>query len=165
MLGVDHLANNAWDEPFTTPQRRLVLITALLGILTLGHDVDHVRQGRGLPLVLYLVAVGAVVSIGTTFIVLLRYRAWSRPVAMVQGVTTVVGVGGGPRRAGVVALCRLLRRSRCGRAVVADHFGDDARRARVDDRRRAGGSLTGQARVRGGGRPLLPVRLPAARAR
>lgn len=42
---------------------------------------------------LYLVAVGAVVSIATTLVVLVRYRAWSRPVAMAQGVTTVVGVG------------------------------------------------------------------------
>lgn len=64
-----------------------------LGHLTLGDDVDHVRQGRGLAVVLYLVAVGAVVSIATTLVVLVRYRAWSRPVAMAMGVTTVVGVG------------------------------------------------------------------------
>ena len=93
MLGVDRLASTARSEPFTTTRRRLVGITALLGILTVGHDVDHVRQGRGLPFVLYLVAVGALVSIATTLIVLVRYRAWSRPVAMAQGITTVVGVG------------------------------------------------------------------------
>ena len=93
MLGVDRLASTAWSEPFTTTQRRLVGICALLGILTVGHDVDHVRQGRGLPFVLYLVAVGALVSIATTLVVLVRYRAWSRPVAMAQGITTVVGVG------------------------------------------------------------------------
>ena len=63
MLGVERLANNAWGEPFTTTQRRLVVITALLGILTVGHDVDHIRQGRDLPFVLYFVAVGALLSI------------------------------------------------------------------------------------------------------
>lgn len=93
MLGADRLADHAWAEPFTTTQRRLVVVTALLGILTLAHDVDHVRQGRGLPFVLHLVAVGALVSIATTLVVLVRYRAWSRPVAMAQGITTVVGVG------------------------------------------------------------------------
>lgn len=91
MLGVDRLASTVRSEPFTTTQRRLVGITALLGILTVGHDVDHVRQGRGLPFVLYLVAVGALVSIATTLVVLVRYRAWSRPVAMAQGIKTVVG--------------------------------------------------------------------------
>lgn len=93
MLGVDRLASTARSEPLTPTQRRLVGITALLGILTVVHDVDHVRQGRGLPFVLYLVAVGALISIATTLVVLVRYRAWSRPVAMAQGITTVVGVG------------------------------------------------------------------------
>ncbi len=93
MLGVDRPANNAWTKPFTTPQSRLVVITALLGILTLGHDVDHVRQGRWLPFVLYLVALAALVSIAITLVVLVRYPTWSRTVAMAQGVATVVGVG------------------------------------------------------------------------
>lgn len=93
MLGVDRLASTPRSELFTTTHRRLVGITALLGILTVGHDLNHVRQGRGLPFVLYLVAVGALVSTATTLVVLVRYRAWSGPVAMAQGITTVVGVG------------------------------------------------------------------------
>lgn len=93
MHGAERLAKNARSERHTTTQRRLIVITALLGILTLGHDVDHVRQGRALPFVLYVVGVGAPVSIATTLVVLIRYPAWSRPVAMAQGITTVVGVG------------------------------------------------------------------------
>ena len=57
------------------------------------HDVDHVRQGRALPAVLYAVGFGALVSIVITLVVLVWRPALSRPVAMAQGVAAVVGVG------------------------------------------------------------------------
>ena len=47
-------------------RRRLLAIVSLLGILTVIHDVDHVRQGRALPAELYVVAVAALVSIAIT---------------------------------------------------------------------------------------------------
>jgi hypothetical protein len=71
----------------------LVVLTAVLAALTLLHDLDHLRQGRALPAVLYLVAVAALVSLGTTLTVLLRFPTWARPAAVAQGVATVVGVG------------------------------------------------------------------------
>jgi hypothetical protein len=72
---------------------RLLAITGLLGILTVVHDFDHVRQGRGLPVVLYVVAVAALVSIGATLFLIARYATWARTVAVAQGAATVVGVG------------------------------------------------------------------------
>jgi hypothetical protein len=72
---------------------RLVQISVVLAILTVLHDLDHVRQGRTLPPELYVVGVVALVSIGTTLGVLLRHPAWARPVAIAQGVTTFVGIG------------------------------------------------------------------------
>ncbi len=80
-------------QPFTPEIRRLLVITAVLVSLTVLHDVDHLRQGRALPAVLYLVAVAALVSLAATLAVLLRHPGWVRPAAMAQGVATVVGVG------------------------------------------------------------------------
>lgn len=74
-------------------RRRLVAIVSLLGILTVIHDVDHVRQGRALPAELYVVAVAALVSITVTLTILLRHPRWARTVAAAQGVATIVGVG------------------------------------------------------------------------
>ena len=74
-------------------RRRLVAIVGLLGILTVIHDLDHIRQGRALPTGLYVVAVAALVSIALTLAVLLRNPRWARPVAVAQGVLTIVGVG------------------------------------------------------------------------
>lgn len=74
-------------------RRRLVAIVSLLGILTVIHDLDHVRQGRELPGELYVVAVAALVSIEVTLTILLRYPKWSRVAALAQGVATIVGVG------------------------------------------------------------------------
>lgn len=79
--------------PWQGHQRSLIAITALLGVLTVIHDVDHVRQGRALPAVLYAVGFGALVSIVITLMVLVWRPALSRPVAMAQGVAAVVGVG------------------------------------------------------------------------
>lgn len=94
MLGVDRpRTHGARVDPAATTRRRLVAITGLLGGLTFVHDVDHVRQGRWLPFVLYLVGLAALVSIAITLVVLVRYPRWSRTVAMAQGVATVVGVG------------------------------------------------------------------------
>ncbi|MEA2900602.1 MAG: hypothetical protein QOH36_489 [Actinomycetota bacterium] len=73
-------------------RRCLVAVTVGLAVLTMFHDVDHVRQGRGLPVELYFVAVFALVSIGVTLTVLLRRHPVAAPVAFVQGVATIVGV-------------------------------------------------------------------------
>jgi len=61
--------------------------------LTVIHDLDHIRQGRALHAELYVVAVAALLSLAATFTVLLRYPEWARPVAVAQGVATIVGVG------------------------------------------------------------------------
>lgn len=74
-------------------EEHLVAVTALLAGLTVVHDLDHLRQGRGLPAVLYLVAVAALASLAVTLIVLVRHPRSARPVAVAQGVATVVGVG------------------------------------------------------------------------
>lgn len=81
------------NELSLSTRRRLVTIVILLGVLTVVHDLDHVRQGRALPAVLYVVAVAALVSITTTLIVLMRYPRWARTAAVAQGVATIVGVG------------------------------------------------------------------------
>lgn len=65
----------------------------LLGIVTLIHDVDHVRQGRALHPVLYAVGLAALASIGITLAVVVRRPRLARPVAIAQGVATVFGVG------------------------------------------------------------------------
>ncbi len=74
-------------------RRRLVAVVCVLGVLTVIHDVDHVRQGRALPPELYVVAVAALVSVTATLIVLVRYPRWARTVTIAQGVATIVGVG------------------------------------------------------------------------
>ena len=74
-------------------RRRLLAIVSLLGVLTVVHDLDHVRQGRALPAELYVVAVAALVSITATLLVLVRYPRWARTAAVAEGVATIVGVG------------------------------------------------------------------------
>ncbi len=74
-------------------RRRLVAIIIGLGVLTLIHDVDHIRQGRSLPVELYAVAVLALLSIGLTLWVLARRHRLAGVVAFLQGVATIVGVG------------------------------------------------------------------------
>ncbi len=81
------------NEPAPSTRRRLVTIVSLLGVLTVVHDLDHVRQGRALPPELYVVAVGALVSITVTLIALVRYPRWGRTAAIAEGVATIVGVG------------------------------------------------------------------------
>ena len=73
--------------------RRAIPLVCTLAVLTVVHDLDHVRQGRSLPAVLYVVAAGALVSLGMTLTVLLRRPRWARAAAGAQGVATVVGVG------------------------------------------------------------------------
>jgi len=80
------------------------VVTSILGFLTVVHDLDHLRQGRSLPVLLYVVAIAAPTSIAMTLAVLVRYPQWSRTAAAAQGVATVVGVGvvhTGPEWAGV----------------------------------------------------------------
>lgn len=74
-------------------RRRLVGLTGLLAALTVLHDLDHLRQGRSLPAVLYLIAIGALASLSVTLSVLLWLPTWAKPAAAAQGVATVVGVG------------------------------------------------------------------------
>jgi hypothetical protein len=81
------------NELSLATRRRLVTIVSLLGVLTVVHDLDHVRQGRALPAVLYVVAVAALVSITATLVVLVRYPKWARTAAVAEGVATIVGVG------------------------------------------------------------------------
>lgn len=83
----------AANEVSLHTRRRLVTVVSLLGVLTVVHDLDHVRQGRALPAVLYVVAIAALVSITATLLVLLRYPRWARTAAVAQGVATIVGVG------------------------------------------------------------------------
>lgn len=79
----------------TAPQEapQLVVITVVLVGLTVLHDLDHLRQGRVFPAVLYLVAVAALASLAATLTVVLRYPRWARLAAVAQGVATVLGVG------------------------------------------------------------------------
>lgn len=81
------------DELSLHTRRRLVTVVSVLGVLTVIHDLDHVRQGRALPTELYFVAVAALLSITATLIVLVRYPRWARTAAVAEGVATIVGVG------------------------------------------------------------------------
>lgn len=71
----------------------LLAVTCILGILTLVHDADHVRQGRALPRELYGVAVIATLMIGTTLTLLWRRHRLARQAVLVLGVATILGVG------------------------------------------------------------------------
>jgi len=73
-------------------RRRLVAITIALAILTVVHDLDHVRQARGLPFELYGLAVLALMTIGTTLALSVRHHRLAGTAAFAQGVATVVGV-------------------------------------------------------------------------
>lgn len=77
----------------TAVRRRLLSVTLALAGLTAIHDVDHIRQGRGLPLDLYGLAVLAVLTIGTTLTLLLLRNRFAGTAAFAQGVATIVGVG------------------------------------------------------------------------
>ena len=84
-------AGNSPEMP-SGVRRRLLTITIALAILTVVHDLDHVRQARGLPFELYGLAVLALVTIGVTLTLLLQRRRLAATVAVAQGVVTVVGV-------------------------------------------------------------------------
>lgn len=85
-------ATHTSDHASPRRRHRLVVITGLLGALTVLHDLDHVRQGRGLHSALYGIGFAALVSIGITLVVLVRHPRFAKPVAIAQGVATVVGV-------------------------------------------------------------------------
>lgn len=74
-------------------RHRLLAMTIALTALTVLHDVDHLRQGRGLPYELYVVAVFALVSLGAMLTLLLRRHRLAGTASLAQGVATVVGVG------------------------------------------------------------------------
>ncbi len=82
-------------------QTALVPMSATLIVLTLLHDLDHVRQGRSLEVELYGVAVLALVTATTTLGLLLLRHPLSELAAAALGVSTVLGVGAvhvAPRR-------------------------------------------------------------------
>lgn len=74
-------------------RHRLLATVLALAVLTVLHDADHIRQGRGLPFELYGVAVFALLTIGATLTLLLRGHALAGTAAVAQGVATIVGVG------------------------------------------------------------------------
>ncbi|HSH59486.1 MAG TPA: hypothetical protein VK988_07570 [Acidimicrobiales bacterium] len=70
-------------------------------VLTVIHDLDHLRQGRGLPSELYAVAVLALLSTTTTLVMLTRRHPLSGLAALIVGFATVFGVAAvhvAPRR-------------------------------------------------------------------
>ncbi len=73
--------------------RLLTALAGLLAALTILHDLDHVRQGRALAGELYVVAVVALASTGTTVALLVRRHPLSTMAATALGLGTVVGVG------------------------------------------------------------------------
>ncbi len=80
---------------------KLARIAVLLIVLTVIHDLDHVRQGRALPSELYVVAVLALVSTGATLVLLIRRHRLSALAAVIVGLATVLGVAAvhvAPRR-------------------------------------------------------------------
>lgn len=82
------------DAEMPCGQRRCLLsTTTFLGVLTVLHDIDHVRQGRTLPVVLYGVALFALLTIAVVLALLLRRHRFAGISATAQGVATIVGVG------------------------------------------------------------------------
>ena len=70
----------------------LVGITALLLVLTVLHDLDHLRQGRALDLELYGVALLALTMLTVTLVLLVRRHVLAEMAAMTVGIATVLGV-------------------------------------------------------------------------
>lgn len=70
----------------------LVSTTAALLVLTILHDLDHVRQGRALGVELYAVAVLALAMLTVTLVALVREHALAAVAAATVGAATVVSV-------------------------------------------------------------------------
>jgi hypothetical protein len=80
----------------------LVSLSGLLLVLTLLHDLDHVRQNRSLDLELYGVGGLAVLTTVTTLVLAVRRHRLADYAAVLLGISTVVGVAivhVAPRRA------------------------------------------------------------------
>jgi hypothetical protein len=73
-------------------RRALVAIAFSLIALTVIHDLDHLRQGRALAVELYVVAVLALASTGSTLALLIVRHPLAETAAVVVGLATVVGV-------------------------------------------------------------------------
>lgn len=73
-------------------ERALVGITAALFVLTVLHDLDHVRQARALDRELYVVAIAAMTMLTVTLVLLLRRHVLAELAAMTVGIATVLGV-------------------------------------------------------------------------
>lgn len=71
----------------------LIWITVALLLLTVVHDLDHVRQGRALDVELYGVAVVALTMLTMTLTLLLRRHPIARITTVAVGIATVLGVG------------------------------------------------------------------------
>lgn len=76
------------------PAPWLVAIAAALFVLTVIHDLDHVRQGRALRPELYGVAGLALASTVSVFVLARRTHRLAGWAAVMVGVGTVVGVSG-----------------------------------------------------------------------
>ena len=80
-------------EGLSKRMRMLTALAGLLAVLTILHDLDHLRQGRALGSELYVVAVVALASTGATVALLVRRHPLSTMAATVLGLATVLGVG------------------------------------------------------------------------
>ena len=74
-----------------TTRARLALAALAYLILTVIHDLDHVRQGRGLPLEVKVIGVVAIVSAIAVVVLSLRGHPFAPFAALVVGVGSVVG--------------------------------------------------------------------------
>lgn len=73
-------------------RRGVTLITVTLLLLTVVHDIDHVRQGRTLDIELYGVALAALTMPSVTLVLLLRRNFFAPVAAAAAGLSTVLGV-------------------------------------------------------------------------
>lgn len=93
MLTAKQRKDTPEGKPHQPKLRAPVAIVSSLIALTVIHDLGHLRQGRSLAVELYVVAVLALVSTGSTLAMLIRRHPLARAAAVVVGLATVVGVG------------------------------------------------------------------------
>lgn len=72
----------------------MTVLAGALFVLTVVHDLDHVRQGRTLGTELYVVAALALAWLAGVFFLARRRHALTSWAALLMGLSTVVGVAG-----------------------------------------------------------------------
>lgn len=82
------------NQPTGQPGRVLAPAAAVLFVLTVIHDLDHLRQGRSLHAELYGVAVVALGSTASVYALARRHHRLAPWAAVVVGAATFVGVAG-----------------------------------------------------------------------